>query len=324
MGHLDFIKTLKQHLDETLSKTTSNNWLKYLQQTSSMQNATSWMIFSDYCIGDKNKHIDSISFVICPTVNIDLISSETNSFIPKDIKKTRDINKRTLNYLKFPYYFSINFAIDNIESYYKLYAPKNDKTVLSRDIESTYNNLNSIAQKTPFQESFLKKIKNLREEIKSNNFRTYNFCIILFIAFLASYVALFVTTHTKVKKLLWLSDRGLCFDFLDGLCFDFYNQIYYNLLIDTNILIPMPNPFGIGGMQKYTTKPWYDSLIKIPDYYAGTIASWDLNTNNADADKHVQIIDNVFADNPYFNLIKIDLKNKLFQSARIDITKRQK
>ena len=114
------------------------------------------------------------------------------------------------------------------------------------------------------------------------------------------------------------------FDFLDGLCFDFYNQIYYNLLIDTNILIPMPNPFGIGGMQKYTTKPWYDSLIKIPDYYAGTIASWDLNTNNADADKHVQIIDNVFADNPYFNLIKIDLKNKLFQSARIDITKRQK
>ena len=204
MGHLDFIKTLKQYLDETLSKTTSNNWLKYSQQTSSMQNATSWMIFSDYCIG--NKHIDSISFVICPTVNINyLISSEINSFIPKDIKKTRAINKRTLNYLKFPYYFSINFAIDDIESYYKLYAPQNDKTVLSRDIESIYNDLNSITQKTPFQESSLKKIKNLREEIKSNNFSTYKFCIILFIAFLASYVALFVTTHTKVKELLFIS-----------------------------------------------------------------------------------------------------------------------
>lgn len=321
-NNIDFIKTLKQHLDETLSKTVSDNWMKYLQFAPMLRNATSWMIFSDYCIGDKKKHNDSISFVICPTTNIELLSSEINKFIPNDIKNTRDIKNQALNYLKFPYYFSINFAIDDIKSYSNLYVPNNDKKALYRDVEFMYNNLNSVVEKTDFQKSFSKKIKMLREKIKSNNFKTYNYCKILIVAFLASYVALFVTTHTKVKELLWLSDRGMIFDFLDGLCFDMYNQIYHNLLLETSILIPKPNPFGIANKAKDEKSLWYNSLIKLPDYYAGTIASWDLNTNNADDDKHVKVIENVFVDNPNFNLIKINLKDMLLQSGRVDIKRK--
>ena len=321
-NNLDFMKTLKKHLDETVSKTVLDNWEKYLQITPMMQNVSSWMIFSDYCIGNTEKHNDSISIVICPTTDIELLSNEINKFIPNDIKKTRDVKKRTLDYLKSPYYFSINFTVDNIKSFRKLYAPSGDKKGLIRDIEFIYNDLKSVTVRTEFQEGFYKKIKMLREEIKSKSFGINSYCKICFVAFLVAYVALFITINAKVKELLWLSDRGLVFDFLDGLCLDFYYQIYFNMLIETNILIPMPNPFGIA-TNKDEKSLWYDSLIKLPDYYAGTIASWDLNTNNADEDKHVQVIDKVFADNPNFNLIKINFKDKLFQSGKIDIKKVQ-
>lgn len=322
-NNIDFIKTLKQHLDETFSKTISENWIKYLQFSPSLQKASSWMIFSDYCIDDKTKHNDSISIVACPIADIELLSKEINRFIPSDIKEIRDIKKETLNYLNFPYYFSINFVIDNIKSYRKLYAPNGDKRALIRDVELIYNDLNSIDQKIDFQENFYKKIKSLREKIKSKNFNTYKYCSIIFISFLAAYVALFITTHTKVKELLWLSDRGLVFEFLDGLCLDLYIQTYFNMLRETNILIPMPNPFGVAtGNSKGVL--WYDSLIKLPDYYAGTIASWNLKTNEVDNDKHIQVIENVFADNSNFNLVKINFKDKLFQSGKIDIEKAKK
>jgi len=315
---VDFIKTLKQHLDETLSKTVAENWIKYLQYAPSLKNASSWMIFSDYCIGDKKKHNDSISIVICPTVDVEFLSREINKFIPNDIKKTRDIKNETLDYLKFPYYFSINFVIEDIKSFHKLYIQNNDKSILFRDVEIIYNSLVSVAQKNDFQESFFKKIKKLREKIKSKNFNTYSYCKILFISFLVAYTAFFITTHTKVNELIWLSDRGQVFDFMDGLCLDFYNQIYYNLLTNKTVLIPMPNPFGIA-TSKDNKALWYDSLIKLPDYYAGTIASWDLNTNDADDDKHVQVIEKVFADNTNCNIVKINFKDKLFQSGKIDI-----
>lgn len=320
---LDFIKTLEQHLNETLSKTVSQNWQKYLQTLPSLQNVTSWMIFSDYCIGERMKHNDSISVVICPTTNIELISNDINKFIPNDIKKIRDIKKETLNYLKSPYYFSINFVVDSVKYYHKLYIPNNNRAILSRDVEIMYNSINSVAEKNEFQKDFQKKIKRLREKIKSKNFSTFNYCKILLIAFLVAYVALFITTHIKVKKLIWFSDRGLVFDFLDGICINMYQQIYYNLLQETNILIPMPNPFGIARQNKNEKFLWYDSLIKLPDYYAGAISSWDIKINQADEDKHVQVIEKVFADNTNFNLIKINFKDKLFQSEKIEIRKIQ-
>ena len=41
--------------------------------------------------------------------------------------------------------------------------------------------------------------------------------------------------------------------------------------------IPKPNPFGIGKENPRDNKLWYDSLVRLADYNAGTIASYDLS-----------------------------------------------
>lgn len=143
----------------------------------------------------------------------------------------------------------------------------------------------------------------------------------MLISLLAAYIGLFITVHTTVKKLIWFSDRGLVFDYLHAYCIDIYNLIYHNLLTDKFILIPKPNPFGIAKPSKNDSFLWYDSLIKIPDYYAGTVASWNLKSNEVDKTKHDKIISNVFNDNINFNLVTIDFRDKIFSTGKIKITK---
>ena len=138
------------------------------------------------------------------------------------------------------------------------------------------------------------------------------------IAYLAAYVAFFVSCHTKVEKLIWFSDRGPVYDFLDGICIDLYNYFYHNLLYAP---IQKPTPFGIGKENPHDSKLWYDSLVRLADYNAGTLASCNLFGKTVDKYKHLQLLENVLADNPNFNTIKIFFEDQSFQTAHVNISK---
>lgn len=315
--YVNLIDVLTHNLNETTSKTIYDNWQKYLSIVPQMRKETSWMIVSDYCF-DKSKYNNALSFVICPIMDINLLSNQIDYYIPQDLKHTRDISDSIINYLKFPYFFSINFAFDNIKDFENCYCPNKDKLMLSTDINNLYNSLNLQIDRTTGQDELLKKIKKIKENIKSKNFNTKDYCTILCIAFLAAYVAFFISCNAKVKKLIWFSDRGLVYNFLDGICVDLYNFFYHNMLYAP---IPKPNPFGIGKENPRDNKLWYDSLVRLADYNAGTIASYDLSKNAVDKDKHATLVQNVLADNPNFNLIKIFFKDKSFQTAHVNINK---
>lgn len=315
--YVNLIDVLTHNLNETISQTIYQNWQKYLSFVPQMRKETSWMIISDYCF-DKNKYNNALSFIICPVMDINLLSQHIDSYIPRDLKHTRDISDSIVDYLKFPYFFSINFVFEDINDFEKCYIPNKDKKRLFTDINNWYNSLNCQTTKTSNQEDLLQRIKRNKEKIKSNNFNTRYYCIILIIAYLAAYVAFFISCHTKVEKLIWFSDRGLVYDFLDGICVDLYNYFYHNLLYAP---IQKPNPFGIGKENPQDSKLWYDSLVRLADYNAGTIASYEFTKNVVDKDKHATIVQNVLADNPNFNIIKIFFNEQSFKTAYVNINK---
>ena len=251
-------------------------------------------------------------------MDINLLSQHIDSYIPRDLKHTRDISDSIIDYLKFPYFFSINFVFEDIKDFEKCYISHKDKKMLFIDINNWYNSLNSQAIKTSSQEELLQRIKMIKEKIKSKNFNTKSYCIILIIAYLAAYVAFFVSCHAKVEKLIWFSDRGPVYDFLDGICIDLYNYFYHNLLYAP---IQKPTPFGIGKENPHDSKLWYDSLVRLADYNAGTLASCNLFGKTVDKYKHLQLLENVLADNPNFNTIKIFFEDQSFQTAHVNISK---
>ena len=50
-----------------------------------------------------------------------------DSYIPRDLKHTRDISDSIIDYLKFPYFFSINFVFEDIKDFEKCYISHKDK-----------------------------------------------------------------------------------------------------------------------------------------------------------------------------------------------------
>ena len=111
--YVNLIDVLTHNLNETTSQTIYQNWQKYLSFVPQMRKETSWMIVSDYCF-DKNKYNNALSFIICPVMDINLLSQHIDSYIPRDLKHTRDISDSIIDYLKFPYFFSINFVFEDI------------------------------------------------------------------------------------------------------------------------------------------------------------------------------------------------------------------
>lgn len=312
-----FLK-ISESLDETFSKTLFSNWDKYLTRLPELREEDTWMFFSDYCLCDKSKYNDCFSFTMCPTRHFKIIMNNIEKNIPCDIKKATYISKETTNFLKNPYFFNISFIYDNIKEFSKT-LKNNNNEILHKLLEADIENLSKKSDATEFEKMLLSKTKKIYENSKAKNFNTLTYTKILLIAFLAAYVAYFLTKNLKLKKLIWLSDRGLVFDYNDGLCLDYYNQFYHNLFSNISILLSKPDPFGIAKDTNISAKMWYDNLIKFPDYSAGSIASWDINTNNVDKDKHVNVIENVIADNYNFNIIKISYANNCHQVGFLNV-----
>lgn len=54
-------------------------------------------------------------------------------------------------------------------------------------------------------------------------------------------------------------------------------------------------------------KPWYDPFVRFPDFFAGTLASMDRETGAAKKRKHNVLIEEIFANNPQYNIIRVEM-----------------
>ena len=97
-------------LDQTIQKSTINDFKKYLAL---QEGVTKWMLSSDYCIKDKKKPNDVLSFVLFPYV---LYLNEWQDLINKlqkeDIKHTKEISDEFCKFTKSGLIFTFSFMLD--------------------------------------------------------------------------------------------------------------------------------------------------------------------------------------------------------------------
>ena len=93
-------------LESTVNKSILEKFQNFLKQ---YPDVDKWFMCSDYCIGDKNKKNDVITFVIYPYIlNFDDWKKVINNLQKKDLKHTRLVSDQFCQFLNQGYCFSFS------------------------------------------------------------------------------------------------------------------------------------------------------------------------------------------------------------------------
>lgn len=115
---------LSSHFPDFVEK-----WKRFQKQ---FKRVTSWYITSDYCLDDKKKPNDVMTFTVFPFCHPYLLKEAIKNNLPKDIKDFTNLSDKAINYIKNSYYFfTLAFVIEGKNEIFNLNTNKQllDKTI---------------------------------------------------------------------------------------------------------------------------------------------------------------------------------------------------
>lgn len=245
-----------------------------------------WCITSDYCLDDKNKPNDVMTFSIFPITYASTLKNDVQKFLPKDIKKFKNLSEKAIEYIKnCPYVFSIALIIEDKNKIFNLGKGKNRLDNLIKNIE-----------KWPEEkkEEFIHKIKLLRKDLDRTDIKRKLLSNISITVHTMSAIIEFLLLKTNAKHVTWISDRDSITNFQNnGVVHLLVRQGFANLLRNR---IQDNQIYGILDDGKYTPE-LLDDLVRIPDYISGSVASMDFENPENVPEKDYKLFDKALFNN---------------------------
>ena len=283
------------------------------------ENATRWMIYSDYCLDDENKSNDVMSFVLMPYLDEEKyqeIDCTIKDLQPSDIKKVRTVNSEFLMYLKSLPILSFNFIVDNRKLLFGDTGDERLKTVLdflgliNNQFETWIKNA-SKAHPLDYYKSSVKKISDcIRELSERKNCKLMQ--DIILIAFLGTLYSSKILQElpSNIEIVGWFPDRDKSNNAYDNIIMDIFNVLFYNQIPDCNI------KFAFSGSETAIV-PFYDNENRIVDYICGTLADYNLDEDFVTKDKFSIVLQRFFADNSSCHIYRIKSQEDPLKIGRI-------
>ena len=257
-------------LESTVNKSILEKFQNFLKQ---YPDVDKWFMCSDYCIGDKNKKNDVITFVIYPYIlNFDDWKKVINNLQKKDLKHTRLVSDQFCQFLNQGYCFSFSFILQK-KNYFDGWKRKEAGDMLIQ----TYINLTENWQiTTPSNaenyKEMNKKLQKLRNESRKKNFNYSLFGRMMTICFLAGYLRYLLLREQKnIKLFSWLSDRDAITNWIK-------EEIFY------------------------------DEMNRVADYICGTFADFDYTDGSVTGDKQCKMMEDAISSNNYIIGISVEEK----------------
>lgn len=292
----------------TLDKTFLTNLRSYL---GGHEGVTDFVLISDYCVDDKDKPNDVIAFTIAPChAAFPPSMAELDRLIPKDIKKTTEVTEGISKVLNDARFFHVAFMLDDISGF--LHSAHVDrKAVLLQNMQLIIGMLQKWHDNQPEgRQKFEEQIKRFKKATKELERRTANvklFCRMALTSILAAVLAFYLSKETICKSVLWFADRDKIHDAFAKISIDLFEINHWGLCLQELPEERIPR-IGLALDAVAQRKLWFDTLIRLPDFIAGTVASWNLETNLTSREKHARVLEQVVADNLHCNLIKIEMR----------------
>ena len=235
---------------------------------------------------------------------------ELDRLIPKDIKKTTEVTEGISKALNDGRFFHVAFMLDDISGF--LHSEQTSRqNVLLQNLQLIIEMLQEWCDNQPegrqkFQEQ-IKRFKLVIRELERPTANIKLFCRMTLTSILAAVLAFYLSKEAICKSIIWFADRDKIHDAFEKIYFDLFEINHWGLCLQElpDERIPKVGLAVDGGDER---KLWFDPLIRLPDFIAGTVASWNLETNLTSREKHAKVLGQVVADNLHCNLINIEMR----------------
>lgn len=290
------------NLLETVFRTISSDLEAWFEQ---MPEGAAWNVFSDYCIGDRNKSNDVFAFAI--VLNHDTqanIEEYISAVAPSDIKASRTTSEGLISYLASPVVFSVSFVIEKKSKLLRDYMTDDNIRGALADMRAVVAEMTAmIPHKAEYYRAVDRRLKSFETEMKRRNRNSQLARQILLCAAFASVVCRHLSQKKKPKMVRWISDRDAIFDKHEQVTFDL-SFLYFHLhrmmngqdALEPSFLFGLPGWDGINQFAEF---------IRIPDYLAGTLADIKLPEMTFSHAKFEPVFHSLFVNGPNAALVEI-------------------
>ena len=270
---------------------------------------TKWFICSDYCLDDKKKPNNVISFVIFPYIrDFENWNKLIENIQKTDLKHCRQIYPAFCDLVKRGDFFSFNFILDKN----CLLEEWKDKAVLDNVLDYYIVMTAEWQQTTPKNTEEYKRInkelKVLRDKTRSKNFNYKLLGRIMEISFLASYLKYLLYREVEnIEIFSWLSDRDAITSWNGGIYSDLYHIISH-CTISEKLTPEKDNLVKEIMPQNVDSNMWYDPLNRVADIICGVIADFSYIDGSVSGSKQQKLMEEAISDNDYLIILKISEK----------------
>jgi hypothetical protein len=152
-------------------------------------------------------------------------------------------------------------------------------------------------------------LKKMRAAAAAKNFNFKLFSDIMLGSLFAAIIAMFITKLSAPRSVSWFSDRDKIITSNNRvadalLSMHFYQACHeYGVRCDSVRLV-------VGDM---SVEPWYDDLIRVPDFIAGALSAFDRDTRCVSTQKHFDLLTKVISDAPNIATIDTQVRPSAFR-----------
>ena len=271
-----------------------------------------WVMYSDYCLDDKNKANDVMTFVLMPFVSEALyveMRRKIHDMQPLDIKRASTVNEAFLSYLKSENVLIFSFVFDDRKHFF---APSHDQCLQCvketlQAIGKCYEGWKLTADNEEVLKHYEKVVKKLNQQIKLLSGKSPNIKLlndILITAFLGAYVSAKVLETLPIEIFGWFSDRDKVISGKDNIIAPIFNFYQHNMLGGSQFQLCTFTPND-------AVVPFFDDFNRIADVVTGAIADYNMEKNYVTSDKFNTVLVDFLANNKQvliFRIHKIDDK----------------
>lgn len=296
-------------LEDTFNKSAGDELKQFLSR---YPTCNSCMLVSDYCINDKERPNDVISFVILPQIQMfEDYKNTIKSGIPKDLKHTQIITDKIKEILSSPNYHSFNFIIDKKTP---LYNKKTfNQTAINYAVDQAVQMFDEWLKDDPDNElykEYKKHYKLLKENAKSKSFSFKSYFYSLLTSTIAAFLTHKITIFSNIKNIVWFSDRDAMMYSNNKIFFDNY-QIQHNGLARNDSKHPFDETIKLGiGLPEEQGEVWYDEINRLADYCAGAVSGINFFSKTNFSDKANEVLENIILNSTHLIMSHEEIDGK--------------
>lgn len=265
-----------------------------------------WMLYSDYCLDDKNKPNDVLSFALVPFISEEKyqeLEQKIKETQPVDIKHIRSISSEFMDYIKTQAVFSFSFIVNERQLLFGTDEAEQVKTVQSifegwkAGFAKWRDNAENEQQRDGYKDTITKINKQLREIFLKKKVKD-QIDVLLITILAAYYTASILKQLPNIQIFGWFPDRDKTNETCEGLAVPIFNALQYEYMGARQYQFCAAKPDS-------QTVPFYDNENRIADVICGTLADYNLQENLISKDKFDEVLKGLMADNMFVKVYRL-------------------